>query len=266
MRIRLFVLMSVLVMMTIAMPVLAQERVPRKPTPEPMGGWQPTMLVDCPTAGTIKRGTFNVVMQAYPEGGILGETNIGMSNRLMLGVSYGSARIISEDKPEWDPSIEFSVKLNLVDEGLVFPAASVGFCSQGFGMYHDDKDRYDFKSKGFYAVGSKNYAFQGREFGLHGGINYSMEDGDGDKNASFFLGSDIRINRDVGLVLEYDFATNDNKDTTSFGEGQGYLNLSLQWLYAENLAMEFLIKNLNNNRSLSDSIWRGFRVTYIEHF
>jgi hypothetical protein len=234
----------------------------------PFPGWMPTMLIDCPTAGTLKRGSFNVTMRAYPNGGVLAGTNIGLSNRFMVGISYGSEGIIAEERPNWNPRVEFNIKLSLVDEGLVFPAASVGFCSQGFGSYldADDKKRYTFKSKGFYAVASKNYPAYDWQVGLHGGVNYSMEQEDKDKNLDFFIGFDTRLNKDVGLVLEYDFATNDDRNGTSLGKGRGYLNLAIQWLYSDNLVLEILLKNLSNNRKAAVDIWRGLRVTYVEHF
>jgi hypothetical protein len=245
--------------------VIAQSQVDKLPAIDPFG-WQPTILVDCPTAGTLKRASFNVVMRAYPRGGILTATNIGLSNRLMVGISYGSEGILAEESPNWNPRIEFNVRLSLVDEGLVFPAATIGFCSQGYGSWHDDNDRYAFKSKGFFAVASKNYPFYQWQLGLHGGVNYSTEQGDDDDNPDFFIGFDTRLNNDVGLVMEYDFATNDDKDQVSIGKGKGYLNLSLQWLYADNLVMEILLKNLNNNRKGATDIWRGLRVTYVESF
>jgi hypothetical protein len=228
--------------------------------------WQPTMLVDCPTAGTLKRASFNVVMRAYPNGGVLTRTNIGLSNRLTLGISYGAEKILAEERPNWNPRIEFNVKLSLIDEGLVAPAFALGFCSQGFGSWIDDPDRYTYKSKGFYGVASKNYPFYDWQIGFHGGANYSTEGDDKDENIDFFVGLDTRLNKDVSLVLEYDFATNDDKDEISLGKGRGYLNLSLQWLYADNLVMEILLKNLNNNRKEARDIWRGLRVTYVEYF
>jgi len=237
-------------------------------------GWQPSILVDCPTAGTLKRGSFDAIMRAYPNGGILVATDIGLSNRLMLGISYGAEGIIAEERPIWNPRIEFNVKLSLVDETLVTPAISLGFCSQGFGSYHENHptltttriERYTFKSKGFYVVGSKNYPVSRWQLGLHGGGNYSMEQEDGDKNLDFFVGFDTRLNKDVGWVMEYDFATNDDKSGISFGRGKGYLNMAIQWLYADNLVLEILLKNLNNNRRDAVDIWRGLRVTYVESF
>lgn len=228
--------------------------------------WVPTMLVDCPTAGTLRRASFNIVVRSYPNGGILAGTNIGLSNRFMVGISYGAEGIIAEERPNWNPRIEFNVKLSLVDEGLVFPAATVGFCSQGYGYYVDDLERYAFKSKGFYVVASKNYPMYEWQVGLHGGINYSIEQEDKDENADFFIGMDTRLNKDVALALEYDFATNDNRDVTSLGKGRGYLNMAIQWIYADNLVMEVLLKNLNNNRKGVADIWRGLRVTYVEQF
>jgi hypothetical protein len=191
----------------------------------------------------------------------------------MVGVSYGAEGIIAEERPNWNPRVEFNIKLSLVDEGLVFPAMTVGFCSQGTGSYYDRWERYDFKSKGFYAVASKNYPLYNWQVGLHGGVNFSMEKEDDDENISFFLGFDTRLNDDVGLVLEYDFAFNDDQDLYDvqedmkiFGKGNGYLNAALQWLYTDNLVMEVLLKNLNNNRGNSVDIWRGLRVTYYEDF
>lgn len=265
---RLFVstLLALLVFAFMALPAAAQYSDSDELPAVSAYTWQPTMLIDCPTAGTLRRASFNVIMRAYPEGGILTGTNIGLSNRLTLGISYGAEGILAESKPNWNPRIEFNVKLSLVDEGLVFPAIATGFTSQGFGSYDEDLERYAFKSKGFYLVGSKNYPVQTWQMGLHGGVNYSMEQEDNDENIDFFIGLDTRLNKDVGIVLEYDFAFNDDKDEVSFGRGKGYLNFALQWLYADNLVMEFLLKNLNNNRKGTFDIWRGLRVTYVENF
>lgn len=248
--------------------ISAQTRRESKPKPAPTrtGAWQPIMLIDCPTAGTLQRGSFTAVVRAYPNGGVLAATDIGMSNRLMIGVSYGAEGIIAEDKPVWNPRVEFDLRLSLIDEGLVFPAITTGFCSQGYGGYIDSTKRYAFKSKGFFVVGSKNYPFYNWQMGLHGGVNYSMEQEDDDTNMDFFVGMDTRLNEDVGLVVEYDFATNDNRHDSSVGRGRGYLNVGLQWIYSDNLVMDLILKNLANNRKGVSDIWRELRVTYVQHF
>lgn len=247
------------------LPAAAQDQDDRDRGPV-VGQRQLTTLIDCPTAGTLQRGSFDAFMEFYPKGGIIGGTDIGLSNRLTIGISYGAEGIIAEERPNWNPRIEFSVKLSLIDEGLLFPAVTLGFCSQGYGSYIEEYQRYAFKSKGFYAVASKNYPIYGWQAGFHGGVNYSMEQEDKDENLDFFVGFDTRLNQSVGLVMEYDFATNDDRDVTSVGKGRGYLNLALQWLYSDNLVMEALLKNLNDNRKGVADIWRGFRVTYVEYF
>jgi hypothetical protein len=231
--------------------------------------YRPFMLVDCPTAGTLRRASFNGILRVYPNGGLLGSLNIGLSDRFMVGLSYGAEKIIAEERPNENPRIEFSLKYSLIDETYVLPAFSVGFSSQGYGSYLDDKERYTYKSKGFYVVASKNHEEIGLQLGTHGGINYSLESGKGDiedDNINFFVGSDARLNDDVALVVEYDFALNDNKSKLGLTKGRGYLHLALQWLYSENLVMELILKNLTNNRYAVNSIGRGLRVTYTESF
>ncbi len=204
-----------------------RETRPTQPKPTTTLGWQPTMLVDCPTAGTLKRGSFNAVVRAYPNGGLLASTDIGMSNRLMIGVSYGAEGIVAEEKPVWNPRVEFDIRLSVIDEGLVFPAITAGFSSQGYGAYIEEFKRYTYKSKGFFVVGSKNYPFYEWQVGLHGGFNYSTEQDDHDTNMDFFIGTDARLNKDMGLVMEYDFATNDNNYRLGFVfDGNNSLNRS----------------------------------------
>ena len=116
-------------------------------------------------------------------------------------------------------------------------------------------------------MGSKSYQLLQWTCGVHGGVSYSTETLDDDENLDFFLGFDTYLNEKVGLALEYDFATNDNKDgTVRYGKGNGYLNASIQWIYSSNLVMEVLLKNLTNNRKESNDIWRGLRITYVDHF
>ena len=58
-------------------------------------GIQPRILIDAPTAWTLPRGCFDLSLRVFPNGGIIGATNIGLSNRFMLGISYGAEAIIA---------------------------------------------------------------------------------------------------------------------------------------------------------------------------
>ncbi len=229
-------------------------------------GIQPRILIDAPTAWTLPRACFDLSLRVYPNGGIIGATNIGLSNRFMLGISYGADAIIAETDANWNPNIEFNVKLRLIDEAYYLPAIAVGFVSQGYGSYSDENKRYAYKSKGFYAVATRSLYLYNLSLGGHAGINFTMEDDDGDNEPSLFFGIDTQFNNDIAIVAEYDMALNDDKGNNDYGRGRGYLNLSIKWLYSENLELEAVFKNLLNNRENRHSFSRGLRFTYVEYF
>ncbi len=105
-------------------------------------GIQPRSLIDAPTAWTLPRGCFDISLRVFPNGGIIGGTSIGLSGRFMLGISYGADAIIANTGANWNPNIEFNVKLRLIDEAYYLPAIAVGFVSQGYGSYNDEQKRY----------------------------------------------------------------------------------------------------------------------------
>jgi len=234
----------------------------------------PRWLVDVPTAGTLPRAYYAIGFRFYPNGGALANTDIGLSNRLMLGISYGAEDIISNREPNWNPRIEFNLKFRIIDELEYFPAITVGFSSQGFGAWNKELDRYTFKSRGFYAVASRSFYFYEWTSGWHAGINYSLEnDVDEDKNLNFFVGFDATFKYNLALLAELDAGLNDDKSglpDNFAGKGRGYFNLSIKWLFAENLELEALLKDLFLNRRREDgediTITREVRLTYIDRF
>jgi hypothetical protein len=229
----------------------------------------PRKLVDMPTAGTLPRGTFQLGLRLYTAGGALGYTDIGLSNRFMLGISYGGTEIVSSEDPQWNPRIGFSLKFRIVDELEYFPAIAVGFTDQGYGAYREDWERYTFKSRGFYAVTSRSFYFYKWTAGWHFGVNYSREDNvDHDDDVNLFGGFDATFNYNLALLLEYDAGLNDDSGEQSeiAGRGRGYMNLSIKWLFAENLELEILLKDMLVNRRESSTVGREVRMMYIDHF
>jgi hypothetical protein len=234
----------------------------------------PRDLIDMPTAGTLPRSYFDIGLRVYSGGGALGSCNIGLSNRLTLGISYGAEGAISNVEPNWNPDIEFNVKFRLIDEMQYFPGVVVGYASQGDGLWNKDLQRYTFKSRGFYAVASRSFYFYKWTSGWHAGINYSMEKKkDEDNTLNGFFGFDATFNYNLALLLEYDLALNDDKSTypdgtpANFsGKGRGYLNSSIKWLFAQNLQIEVILKDLLQNRREAETLTRELRLTYIEHF
>jgi hypothetical protein len=229
---------------------------------------QPRKLVDCPTAGLLPRGSFDVDLRLFPGGGALGGISVGLTERLLLGVSYGGEKIISEEKIDWFPQAGISIKYRVLEENYALPALAVGFDSQGYGAYveNDSISRYSIKSKGFYWVASKNYKILGASMGLHLGANYSMEDADGDDDPSVFLGLDKEFNEEFSVVIEYDFAFNDNKKLSGFGKGNGYMDLGLRWSFGDRLTLELDFMNLTRNRKEINYLARQVRIVYLEYF
>lgn len=249
-----------------ALPAFAQEDIGGTHT---LYDIAPRKLVDLPTAGTLPRGTFQIGLRIYDGGGALGYTDIGLSNRFMLGISYGGTGIVSAHDPEWNPRIGFNLKFRVVDELEYFPAIAVGFSDQGQGLFSEEWDRYAFKSRGFYAVTSRSFYFYKWTAGWHFGVNYSREDnGDHDDDVNLFGGFDATFNYNLALLLEYDAGLNDDGGTHPeiSGKGRGYLNMSIKWLFADNLELEILLKDMLVNRRESSTLGREVRMMYIDSF
>ena len=234
----------------------------------------PRWLVDIPTAGTLPRAYFDICFRFYPHGGTISYTNIGLSNRLMMGISFGGDNVFSNEEPDWNPKLEFNIKLRILDEMEVFPAVAAGFSSQGDGPYNRQHDRFTYKSRGFYAVASRSFYFMSWTSGWHAGVNYSLEyDKDDEKDINLFAGFDATFKYNLALAVEYDAGLNDNTsrvpegvDYRFSGKGRGYLNCSIKWLFARNFEIELLMKDLLLNRRESDTFTRELRLTYVDMF
>ena len=217
-------------------------------TAQPGGGEtgrQLTRLIDCPTAGLVEKGRFGVDLRLFPNGGVMGQLNAGVMRRLAIGISYGGAGIIGDDDIDWYPRVEAAVRYRVVEESAGWPAFLLGFETQGYGAYVEAGERYQIKSKGLYLALSKNYLSAMGQFGIHGGLNMSREDGD-DGGLSGWLGLDKTVNEELSVAAEYDFALNDNDDD-ALGSGRGYLNLGAQWSAVPNLSIGFMLKNVFGN-------------------
>jgi len=228
----------------------------------------PRILLDCPTAATLPRASFDIQVRDFAGGGLLTSINVGLHQNFMLGVSYGGTGVLGESKATWQDHPEFEVKYQIIPETYQIPAIAVGFSSQGYGPYVEDWERYTYKSRGFYLVLSKAYQTYNWATGFHGGINYSLEHTiDDDSSPNLFFGFDMNVNNNVAIVAEYDLALNDdNEDDDYFGKGWGYLNLGLRWIFYERLELGIDFKNLLNNREGVNEVSRELRISYYEFF
>lgn len=221
----------------------------------------PRWLVDGPTAGMLPAGRLAVDLRLYGDSGILSQIEVGVHNRISVGISFGGQHIVGSREAAWNPRVEVGGRVRVIEEELKVPAVALGYHSQGYGEYDGNLSRYAVKSKGFYAVASKNYGFPLGDMGLHAGLNRSMEDGDGDGDLSGFLGADVEFKRIFAMLVEYDFAINDNEDN-SLGSGRGRLNLGGRWMPSERLNLEVDVKNLFRDGKRSQNIDRQVRLVY----
>ncbi len=225
---------------------------------------QSLSIVDAPTAGTLDRGSFITSLYAYNGGGLLGSLAVGISDRIMFGISYGGTNLIGTGPVKWNPQIGVSVRYRAMDETMALPAISIGYDGQGRGAYQDSLKRYLEKSKGIFVAASKSFSFLGL-LAFHGGVNYSFERGDDDKDLDGYVGIEKSINEELSLYGEYDLAMNDNTGR-SIGDGKGYLHAGIKWTFRNKLHIDFLWKNILRNNKLKPYSSREIRLSYVEYF
>lgn len=223
-------------------------------------------IIDTPTAGMLPRGSFDLDLRTFSGGGLQTALGIGLMNRFSVGLAYGASTVFSDTMPNWNPRLEFQLRFRLLEESEGLPAIAVGYSSQGFGRYDDERSRFQVKSPGFYIAFSKNFNLYSNPAGWHWGANYSLEN-DFDRDPSAFVGFNADLGNDMIFLSEYDFALNDNKPEVGiYGRGRGFLNMGLVWYLVDGLSLELDLKNLLRNRKDADAIDREARLVYMEFF
>ena len=226
---------------------------------------QPQWLIDSPTAGLLPRGSFAVDVRLYEGNGILTQIEMGVFNRASVGFSFGGQHLVGNQEARWNPRVEFAGRIRIMEETAGLPAVALGYHSQGYGAYDLDLGRYTTKSKGLYAVSSKNYGIPLGELGMHVGINRSLEDSDGDADLSGFAGLDFLLGKWVVLLAEYDFAVNNNGDAT-LGSGRGIMNLGGRWLVSDRFSVGLDLLDVAQDGQRNPHPERQIRLMYSEKF
>jgi len=228
------------------------------------GNIEPRYLVDIPTAGMLGKGMFDLDVDFYQQGGVVFGLSAGVLDRLSFGLSYGGSNLLGSDEPVMNPIPGVNFKIRVIEENVVLPAIAIGFDSQGKDGYLKDLDRYVIKSPGFYAAASKNYLLLGF-FSLHGGVNYSLERGDDDKDVNFFVGVEKTIGPVVSVMLEYNLGSNDTNGDAP-GRGRGYLNTGLKCSIGGGLTIGVNLKDLLKNGNTVHVGNRTVRIEYAKSF
>ncbi|MBS4027559.1 MAG: YjbH domain-containing protein [Ignavibacteriales bacterium] len=224
------------------------------------GTIEPRYLIDKPTAGLMKRGSFGIGVDFFQQGGVLMMLNAGVMDRLHFGISYGGNDIIGSNVVEWNKSPGVNVKFRLFDEEGSFPAVALGFDSQGKENYKDSLERYNVKSLGFYAVGSKNIEFLGF-LSTHLGINRSLENRD-DKDLNIFFGVEKTVGADMSILAECDLAYNDDINSN---DNRKY-NLGMRWSIGDGVLLGANLKSITWNNKTFTIGNRTILVEYVKIF
>lgn len=220
-------------------------------------------LIDMPSAGILEKGFVGVSMDAMPHGVLISKIEVGVFTNFSFGISYGAGNLIGSGDPDWYEWPGINARLRLLDETDGIPAFTIGFDSQGKGVYDEALNRYQIKSPGVFIVASKNFNFLGY-LSVHGGINYSMEKDDDDKDANIWLGMEKTLGSKVSLLIEYNFGINDNA-IKSFSDERGYLNMGVRWAVGDGFTIGMDLRNLvDNNKFTSKVADRALYVEYIK--
>ncbi|MBN1782808.1 hypothetical protein JW948_16850 [bacterium] len=220
-------------------------------------------LIDVPIAKTLFQGEMMAELRMYSRGGLLSSILVGLTDRIGMGVSYGGENIIGMGKVNMNPQPAVHVQYLVISEENLSPGVIVGFNSQGLGAYNKSLKRYAVKSRGLYAAASKNTSFLGG-LGMHGGLNWSLENEDRDNDPNLFIGFHKWINPELCILADYDTAVNDNQDK-ALGSGKGYLNAAVQWSFNQTLYVEFDWKNILENGHHVPGSSREIKLIYITH-
>jgi hypothetical protein len=224
------------------------------------------VLVNSPTAGILNHGGYLFFGSVGPRSSLLFGTKIGFHDRLMIGVSFGVQEFIGRGEVDVNERPGFEVRLRIIEERVNGPALAFGIDTQGEDSYLDEDERYERKSKGFYGVFSKNYKLV-RDFSIHGGVNYSLENRD-EEGVNFFAGFSLEIVPGFSILLDYDAALDDDDPdaATSRTEGKGYLDTGARFDYMENLRIKLLFKDLLGNYIPERGVARSIEIFYVNYF
>ena len=219
-------------------------------------------LIDMPVAGVLEKGFVAVAADIMRSGVLITFLDVGVFENVSFGISYGGSNIIGTGSIDWYKWPGINVRARILNETKTIPALTLGFDSQGKAEYFDDQNRYAIKSPGFFAAASKNFALWGF-LALHATGNYSLENTDGDNFVNLLVGLEKTVGSQVSLILEYNFALNDNNG--DFGSGKGYLNAGLRWSVGNGFTMEIDVRDLLRNSSINpSSADRALRIEYIQ--
>jgi len=225
---------------------------------------QPRRLIDMHTAGVLPKATLDFETRVYPSrlavvdgAGTTFGISVGITDRFMFGGGYGADGLVGHGTIRGNPWPGLLIKYRLIEENYFLPAVAIGYDWQGWGGiegYENNGDRYRgyvYKSGGFFAAMSKNYLLLSSvQVGVHGAINYSMEEIHNVKWPNCFLGADLGVNEELAIAAEYNLALNEEDPNSDayVNPFRGFLNAGIRWAIFPSMYIEFNAKDIFSNK------------------
>ena len=223
-------------------------------------------LIDSPTAGVIPHGSYLFESSIGPNSGLLFGVKVGFHDRLVIGASFGIQKFIGRGDIDINERPGFHARLRLLEESVAGPALAIGIDTQGEEAWDEEYERYERKSKGFFAGLSKNYYFF-RNISFHGGVNYSLEN-EYEDSMDFFTGLTLELFTGMTVLLDYTAAMNDDDGSlpSSRTRGRGYLDTGIRFDYRDNLRIRLLFRDLSGNYTREQGVARSLEILFIDYF
>jgi len=234
---------------------------------EPVALLRSLRLVDSPTAVVLRHAEYRITGRIMANGSVIAMTEVGIKDRFSVGVAWGMQGLLGRGDVEVNDNAGVSVRLLLVEE-LDWPSLVIGFDSQGYGPWYEDQERYERKSKGFFACLTRNwYGPMGSNVATTGGMNYSFEDKD-DSSIDAFVGGELEFGGTFAFVGEFSLGLNDNKKETPavFGQGSGWLDAGLRWTIRDTIQFKFFLRDLMGNYRGYGPVDRQLELSYQGNF
>jgi len=214
-------------------------------------------LVDQPDIVVPEHGTYTIQLRFGPRGEIIGYGNLGLWNRLSLGLSYGASNLIGAGNPEFYSQPGIQIRILAIEPGLVVPAVIFGFDNQGYGTYDDS--RYEIMSKGLYCQVGEIFEYPGLKIKPSLGLNYCFEE---DGRLDLFGGVMFQFGSSTQFLADYSPNLSDPND-----QNKGYMNLALRFVFYEQLFFEFALRDLLDNSGLQDTqLNRLIKISFQDTF
>jgi hypothetical protein len=203
-------------------------------------------LINTPTASLPGHGEYRVSGRMMGGDSWVARTEIGIKDRFSVGVAWGMLGLLGSGDVDIYEKTGLSLRLRLAEEGAL-PALLIGFDNQGYGPWDDELKRYARKSKGFYLSMTRSwYGAFGSDLATSLGVNYSLERED-EASADAFFGLEQHFDESFSLLADYELGLDDRKQDDSYGEGNGWLDLALNWKINDSLSFKFILADLLKN-------------------